>query len=213
MMTNTTRTSAPDDPAAALLTEAYAVAPDDLDRLRRRLAREAERGDLLDVAIRKVDSPVGALLLAATEAGVVRVAFSGEGFDAVQSELAERVSPRVLVAPRRLDAAARQLDDYFGGRRRHFEVPLDWRLATGYRGEVLHHLATDVPYGGTASYAALAARTSSPRAVRAVGTACATNPLPLLVPCHRVVRSDGSAGRYRGGPDAKALLLALESRV
>lgn len=160
-----------------------------------------------------MDSPVGALLLAATVEGVVRVAFSSEGFDAVQAELADRVSPRVLVAPRRLDPAARQLDDYFAGGRRQFELPLDWRLVAGYRSEVLHHLATDVPYGGTASYAALAARTSSPRAVRAVGTACATNPLPLLVPCHRVVRSDGSAGRYRGGPEAKATLLALESRA
>ncbi|MDQ2758721.1 MAG: methylated-DNA--[protein]-cysteine S-methyltransferase [Actinomycetota bacterium] len=196
-----------------MLAEAYAVDPGDLERLHERLAGRAERDDLLDVAIRTVDSPVGALLLAATPQGVVRVAFASEGFDAVQRELADRVSPRVLVAPHRLDVVARQLDDYFGGRRRHFELPLDWRLATGYRAEVLHHLATDVAYGATASYAALAARTSSPRAVRAVGTACATNPLPLLVPCHRVVRSDGSAGRYRGGLEAKAALLALESRT
>ncbi|GAA1902584.1 methylated-DNA--[protein]-cysteine S-methyltransferase [Lapillicoccus jejuensis] len=186
--------------------------PSDLDRLRDRLADAAERDGTLDVAVRTLDSPVGPLLLAATPAGVVRIAFEGEGFDAVEDELARRVSPRVLLAPRRLDPAARWLDAYFAGRRLDAAtgVALDRRLSSGYRREVLDRLATDVPYGAVATYGELAARTSSPRAVRAVGTACATNPLPLLVPCHRVVRSDGTPGRYRGGADAKRTLLALE---
>jgi methylated-DNA-[protein]-cysteine S-methyltransferase len=106
---------------------------------------------------------------------------------------------------------ARQLDDYFAGRRRRFEVPLDWRLSTGFRSTVLHHLATDVDYGRTASYAALAALAGNPKAVRAVGTACATNPLPVVVPCHRVVRSDGAMGNYAGGVEAKRILLELEA--
>lgn len=193
------------------LHDAYAVSPAELTRLHERLAARAAQEHLVDVAVRTVDSPVGPLLLAATEAGLARVAFASEGFDAVLQSLADRISPRVLVAPARLDPVAHQLDDYFAGRRRAFAVPLDWQLSSGYRREVLGHLATDVAYGRTASYAALAALTSSPRAVRAVGTACATNPLPVVVPCHRVVRSDGGLGRYRGGDEAKRTLLDLEA--
>lgn len=175
-----------------------------------RFSAAAAAEGLVDVAYRVVDSPVGALLLAGTGAGLVRVAFASEGHDAVLEQLAAAVSPRVLRAPARLDAAARELDEYFAGRRRRFDLPLDLRLAHGFRREVLDHLP-EIAYGHTASYAAVAALTSSPRAVRAVGTACARNPLPLVVPCHRVVRSDGSIGAYLGGPEAKALLLSLES--
>lgn len=165
---------------------------------------------LVDVAYRMIDSPVGQLLLAGTEAGLVRVAFAVEGHDSVLEALCAAVSPRIMRAPARLDAAARELDEYFQGRRQLFDLPLDFRLAQGFRREVLVHLP-EIGYGQTASYAAVAAMTSSPRAVRAVGTACARNPLPLVVPCHRVIRSDGSQGAYLGGAEAKSLLLALEA--
>jgi len=193
------------------LLDAFGVEESDLDRLRARLAAAADAEGILDVAYRTVDTPVGPLLLAATEQGLVRVAYPNQGHDAVLQALADRIGPRVLHAPARLDRVARQLDDYFAGRRRRFDVPLDWRLSVGFRSTVLHHLATDVAYGRTASYAALAALAGSPRAVRAVGTACATNPLPVVVPCHRVVRSDGAIGNYAGGVDAKRTLLALEA--
>ncbi len=176
-----------------------------LDRLHARLAADG----LVDVAYTELDSPVGRLLLAATDAGLVRVAFDVQDHDAALQQLADRVSPRVLRAPQRLAPAVRQLEEYFAGRRTAFDLPLDLRLATGFRLGVLTHLR-DVAYGRTASYAALAAAAGSPRAVRAVGTACATNPLPLVVPCHRVVRSDGTPGQYAGGAAAKLTLLALE---
>ena len=191
--------------------DAFPVEGSDLDRLRARLAAAAEAEGILDVAYRTVDTPVGPLLLAATEQGLVRVAYPNQGHDAVLQALADRVSPRVLHAPGRLDPVARQLDDYFAGRRQRFDVPLDWRLSTGFRSTVLHHLAIDVDYGHTASYAALAALAGNPKAVRAVGTACATNPLPVVVPCHRVVRSDGAIGNYAGGVEAKRTLLELEA--
>jgi len=196
------------------ITEALERAlPDDPDQLRRlhdRLAVAAQTDGVLDVAYRTVDTPVGALLLAATEIGLVRVAYASEDHEAVIQTLADRISPRVLLAPPRLDGAARELDEYFAGRRQAFDVPLDWRLSAGFRSTVLHHLP-EIAYGRTASYAAVAQLTGSPRAVRAVGTACATNPLPVVIPCHRVVRSDGRMGRYLGGAAAKAALLALES--
>jgi methylated-DNA-[protein]-cysteine S-methyltransferase len=181
-------------------------------RLRARLAGLAQRDGLLDVAYRTVDSPVGPLLLAATEEGLVRVAFSVEGHDDVLAELAGAVSPRILAAPARLDPVARELDEYFTGQRRAFDVPLDFRLSKGFRRAVLTHLA-EIPYGSTESYAQVAAASGSPKAVRAVGTACATNPLPLVVPCHRVVRSNGTSGRYRGGEAAKLTLLTMEGRA
>ncbi|GAB2995509.1 methylated-DNA--[protein]-cysteine S-methyltransferase [Amycolatopsis acidiphila] len=185
------------------------VDPAVTSRLRERLAGAAQEAGLLDVGYRTMDSPVGPLLLAATERGLVRVAFDGENHDAVLAELSAVVSPRVLRAPARLDPAVRELDEYFRGRRQVFDVPLDLRLAKGFRRSVLDHLA-HIPYGRTESYAQVAAGAGSPRAVRAAGTACATNPLPLVVPCHRVVRADGSSGRYRGGDQAKRTLLALE---
>jgi methylated-DNA-[protein]-cysteine S-methyltransferase len=181
-----------------------------MERLRTVLGTRADRAGLLDVAYRVVDSPLGPLLLAATPNGLVRVAFDGEGHDAVLAALADDVSPRVLRAPGRLDPAARQLEEYFEGCRRAFDVPIDLRLAHGFRRGVLEHLRS-IPYGGTESYATVARAVGSPRAVRAAGSACASNPVPVVVPCHRVVRSDGSIGRYRGGSDAKRLLLALEA--
>ena len=178
-------------------------------RLHTRLAAAASRDGLLDVAYREVDTPVGSLLLAATEQGLVRVAYEVQDHDRVLASLAEVVSPRILRAPARLDEVARELEEYFGGQRRRFEVPLDFRLAHGFRRSVLAHLP-DIGYGHTESYAQVAAAAGSPRAVRAVGTACALNPIPVVVPCHRVIRSDGSPGQYAGGAAAKEALLHLE---
>ncbi|MCZ9632453.1 MULTISPECIES: methylated-DNA--[protein]-cysteine S-methyltransferase [Rhodococcus] len=187
-----------------------AVDADAMIRLRARLAAQASEAELIDVAYRTVDSPVGKLLLAATDVGLVRVAFAVEGHDLVLERLADTVSPRVLHYPRRLDTVARELDEYFAGARREFDLRLDFQLAKGFRREVLRHLP-EIEYGHTASYSVVAAASGSPRAVRAVGTACAKNPLPLVVPCHRVVRSDGSLGQYAGGPELKAILLDLEA--
>ncbi|WP_068159328.1 methylated-DNA--[protein]-cysteine S-methyltransferase [Rhodococcus phenolicus] len=182
----------------------------DLAWLHTRLVVDAQTAGLLDLAYRVVDSPVGPLLVAATGSGIVRVAFSVEGHDDILDDLATRISPRILEAPARLDTAARQLDEYFDGRRHAFDLPLDLRLATGFRRDVIVHLP-EIGYGHTASYAEVAAASGSPRAVRAVGTACAKNPLPVIVPCHRVVRSDGGIGQYVGGVDAKRALLHLEA--
>jgi len=184
--------------------------PATLARLHARLVDAAAADDTLDIAYRTVDTPLGELLLAATPAGLVRVAYASEGHDAVLANLAAKVSPRVLRAPSRLDDPAREIDDYFAGRRHVFDLPLDLRLAKGFRRSVLGHLL-EIPYGITESYAQVAAATGSPRAVRAVGTACAANPVPIVVPCHRVVRSDGSFGGYAGGPAAKRALLTLEA--
>jgi methylated-DNA-[protein]-cysteine S-methyltransferase len=181
-----------------------------LDRLHARLAAGAEAEGVLDIAYRTLDTPLGRLLLAATPAGLLRVAYPNEGHDTVLAELAARVSPRVLAAPRRLDDVARQLDAYFAHSLRRFDVSLDLRLARGFRREVLGELRR-IDYGATASYAVVAAAAGRPRAVRAVGTACATNPLPIVIPCHRVVRSDGAIGAYLGGPEAKRRLLELEA--
>jgi methylated-DNA-[protein]-cysteine S-methyltransferase len=181
-----------------------------ITRLHDQLVAAADADQLLDVAYRTVDSPVGTLLLAATDQGVVRVAYQLEHHDQVLQTLAERVSPRILYAPRRLDQVARQLAEYFEGERREFVLPLDFRLAHGFRREVLSRLRM-INYGRTESYSQVAAATGHPRAVRAVGTACATNPLPVIVPCHRVLRSDGKLGGYIGGLQTKAALLALEA--
>ncbi len=192
------------------LIRALADDAEQLRQLHHRLTAAAAAEGVLDVAYRIVDSPVGPLLLAATELGLVRVAYASEGHDQVLQALSDRISPRILHAPARLDGPARELAEYFTGRRRSFEVPLDWRLSAGFRSTVLRQLP-EIGYGHTASYAAVAQLVGNPRAVRAVGTACATNPLPVVVPCHRVVRSDGGLGGYLGGVDAKRVLLTLEA--
>lgn len=200
-------TSGPD---AGLFDSLPLVDEDARARLHARLVAEAERDGVLDIAYRTIGTPVGTLLLAATRQGLVRVAFDNEDHDAVLNRLAGSVSPRVLRAPRRLDDVSRQLEEYFARHRRVFEVPLDLRLSTGFRRTVLAHLA-EIAYGRTETYAQVAVAAGSPKAVRAVGSACATNPLPIVVPCHRVVRSDGSLGGYLGGLDAKHTLLDLEA--
>ena len=181
-----------------------------LSRLRDRLGLAAEAEGLLDVAYTTIDSPVGTLLLAATPKGIVRVAYAVEDHDRVLDALAQRISPRVLRAPRRLDAAARQLEEYFGRQRQVFDLPLDWSMSTGFRQLVQRHLP-QIRYGQTRTYGQVAELAGSPKAVRAVGTACATNPLPVIVPCHRVLRADGTPGGYIGGPGTKKALLRLEA--
>jgi methylated-DNA-[protein]-cysteine S-methyltransferase len=192
------------------LTRSTDAPPGQLAELHARLAAAAQRDGILDVAYRVIDTPVGSLLVAATETGLVRVAYASENHDAVLQSLADRISPRILAAPARLDHVARELEEYFGGHRQRFDVPLDWRLSAGFRSTVLHHLP-EIGYGHTASYAAVARLAGNPKAVRAVGSACATNPLPVIVPCHRVVRSDGGMGGYLGGAEAKSILLTLEA--
>lgn len=181
-----------------------------LAHLHEKLVAMAEQERLLDIAYRTFDTPVGTLLVAATDEGLLRVAYEREDHDAVLAKLAERVSARILRAPGRLDVVVRQFDEYFAGERTEFEVSLDFRLSTGFRRTVLAHLP-EIAYGHTESYAQVAAAAGSPKAVRAVGTACATNPLPVVVPCHRVVRSDGSFGGYVGGEEAKRTLLRMEA--
>jgi methylated-DNA-[protein]-cysteine S-methyltransferase len=187
-----------------------AAATDPAADLAAALARAGDE-DLVDVAYATTDSPVGPLLVAATPAGLVRLAFEREDDDEVLEELAARVSPRVLEVPARLDEVRRELDEYFEGRRDHFELPLDWRLSAGFRKTVLETLYEDVVYGRTVSYLELATMVGNPKASRAVGTAMATNPIPIVVPCHRVLRTGGQLGGYGGGLPAKIKLLELES--
>lgn len=191
----------------ATLTE---VTDPHLADLRAGLADLAARQDLMDVAYRIVDSPYGSLLVAATPAGLVRVAFALEDHDSVLGALATAISPRILDSGSRTDAVARQLDEYFSGRRRDFELDIDLQLVDGFRRQVVAHLS-DIGYGQTASYAEVARAVGNPAAVRAVGSACSHNPIPVVLPCHRVVRSDGTIGQYLGGTETKAALLAMEA--
>lgn len=198
-----------EQPIESKLRELTEPSAAELGALHRRLEGMADADGVLDLAYSTVDSPVGRLLLAATDIGLVRVAFEREGLDRVLETLSEKVSPRILESPGRLDAAARQLDEYFAGRRTSFELPLDYRLSSGFRQLVQQHLP-QIGYGHTQSYREVAELVGSPRAVRAVGSACATNPLPVVVPCHRVLRTDGTLGGYIGGLEAKSALLSLE---
>jgi methylated-DNA-[protein]-cysteine S-methyltransferase len=170
--------------------------------------RAAEEG-LLDVAYTTADSPFGTLLLARTPQGLVRVGLPNEEPDALLVELAGRISPRVLEDPAAFDAERRELDDYFAGRRRGFDLPIDWQLSHGFLLRARQGIAT-IPYGETRTYTELAREAGNERAVRAAGSACSRNPIPLVVPCHRVLRSDGSLGGYAGGLGMKERLLELE---
>lgn len=192
------------------LSHLFPLDEEHMRRVRQLLDDQAGDAGLVDVGYTVIDSPIGALLLAATSRGLVRVAFDSEDHDAVLAELAEKISPRVLEADAQLAPIAAQVEEYFAGQRRDFDIPLDRRLSSGFRREVQRQLS-EIPYGTTQSYSEVAAAVGQPTAVRAVGTACAQNPIPLVVPCHRVLRSDGSLGGYRGGLPAKQQLLELEA--
>jgi methylated-DNA-[protein]-cysteine S-methyltransferase len=170
----------------------------------------AEQEGLLDVAYARADSPFGPLLLAGTPRGLVRVGLPNQDAETLLEELAARVSPRVLEAPARLDAARRELDLYFDGKLREFDLPLDHSLSHGFRARVLRAI-DEIPYGETRTYTEMAMIAGNERAVRAAGTACGTNPIPLVVPCHRVLRVGGALGGYGGGAAMKQALLELES--
>lgn len=181
----------------------------DLDAVRDRLARRAADEGILDVAYAPVDSPVGELMVFVTPRGLVRLSYPGEPLDAQLVQLARRVSPRILAAPERTDAVRRELEAYFGGRLHRFETRVDWRLVGGFSGEVLRATAR-VPYGSLTTYRDVATAAGSPRAFRAAGNALHVNPIPIVVPCHRVVPSSGRLGGYGGGVERKEFLLRLE---
>jgi len=173
------------------------------------LQRVAGEG-LLDVAYATVDSPLGPLVVAATPRGLVRLAYTGSRDEGeVVEDLAGKLSPRILEAPERLDDVRRELDEYFEGRRADFDVPIDWSLTRGFTGKVLRQTAR-IGYGKTSTYAEVAGRAGSPRAVRAAGNALGSNPIPVVVPCHRVLRTGGALGGYTGGVERKEFLLRLE---
>jgi methylated-DNA-[protein]-cysteine S-methyltransferase len=190
----------------------------DLERATQGLLARAEDEGLIDVAYAEVDSPFGQLLVAGTDQGVVRVALPNRkgtgtrGWDEQLEEIATQISPRILEAPARLDDARRQLDEYFEGQRRQFELPLDFRLTHGFQGKAIKQIAR-IPYGRTLTYGELAAKAGNPRAFRAAGTACGANPLPPIVPCHRVLPAGGGVGNYGGGPEMKRALLELEGSL
>ena len=177
-----------------------------------RLATRAVAEKLVDVAYAFVDTPFGRFLAASTSRGLIRLAFHPEPIDEVLAQLAARVSPRVLEAPSELDEIRRELDEYFDGRRRTFDLPLDWRLTRGFSERVLRATAR-IPYGGVSTYRDVAARAGNPRAMRAAGNALGSNPIPIVVPCHRVVRTGGDVGNYGGGPEMKRALLRLEGAL
>lgn len=179
------------------------------DRAVERLKQRAAAEGLLDVAYATADSPFGQLLLARTRRGLVRVGLPNQDAEELLADLAERVSPRVLEAPAELDQARRELDLYFESKLDRFDLPLDWRLSSGFRQRVLRAIAR-IPYGQTRSYTEMARRAGNERAVRAAGTACGSNPIPLVVPCHRVLRTGGALGGYGGGLPMKQALLELE---
>lgn len=188
---------------------AASVPSPDLADVRRRLARRAADEGLLDVAYGVHDSPLGPLTVMVTPRGLVRLSYPGEGIDDQLEELAVRISPRILEAPERTDEVRRQLDAYFAGRSHGFDVPIDWRLVRGFAGDVLRATAR-IPFGSVSSYREIAADAGSPNAYRAAGNALGSNPVPIVVPCHRVLHAGGGLGGYTGGLDRKRYLLRLE---
>ena len=183
----------------------------DAEALTKRLADAADAEGMLDLAYCEVDSPLGTLLAVATPEGLVKLGYPNHPFAEQLERLAAEVSPRLLEAPGRmgLDEVRRELDEYFRGERRSFDVPLDWRLTSGFVNRVLRETAR-IPFGQTRSYAEMAASAGSPRAFRAAGSALGANPIPIVVPCHRVLRSGGALGGYGGGLEVKTKLLQLE---
>ena len=184
----------------------------DSHRLGAALARRASDAALLDVAYAETDSPIGELILFVTPRGLLRVKYADEPIDGVLADVAARVSPRILRDPARTDQARRELEAYFALRRRTFNVPIDWSLVHGFAAGVLRQTAR-IPFGDVSSYGQVAAKAGSPRAARAAGNALGSNPIPIVVPCHRVLHADGGLGGYSGGLDRKRYLLALEGSL
>ncbi|MEA2477426.1 MAG: methylated-DNA-[protein]-cysteine S-methyltransferase [Actinomycetota bacterium] len=176
------------------------------------LKRRAAEQDLMDVAYAPLDSPVGPLVVAATRRGLVRISYVYEDPEFVVEDLAARISPRVLEAPERLDDVRRELDEYFDGTRTNFDIAIDWRLTAGFTRKVLRATAR-VPYGSTSTYREVAGKAGSPRGSRAAGNALGSNPIPIVVPCHRILHSGGGMGGYTGGLDKKIYLLNLEGAI
>jgi methylated-DNA-[protein]-cysteine S-methyltransferase len=194
----------------ALRGSAPAAGDDDAAAVAARVAERADEAGVLDVAYATLDTPLGEMLVATSPRGLLRVGLPKEDFDRALERLAAQVSPRVLELPRRTDEARRELEEYFAGRRREFDLPLDWRLVHGDFSRRLLRGLPRVPYGQTISYAEAARRGGNPRAHRAAGNTLGSNPLPIVVPCHRVIRSGGDLGGYGGGPEMKETLLRLE---
>ena len=186
----------------------------DLDRrgLTAALAQRAGKTALLDVAYAEIDSPIGELIVFVTPRGLLRIKYADEPIEGVLADVAARVSPRILRAPARTDEARHELEAYFGLRRQTFNLPIDWSLVHGFAGRILRKTAR-IPFGDVRSYGQLAAQAGSPRAARAVGNALGSNPIPIVVPCHRVLHADGGLGGYSGGLDRKRYLLALEGSL
>jgi methylated-DNA-[protein]-cysteine S-methyltransferase len=184
------------------------AAADAAGRLARRIAEEG----LADVSYTAADSPFGRLLVAGTDHGLVRVAFPEEDEDTMLERLARRISPRIVHAREPLDDVLRELDEYFAGHRRHFDLEIDWQLVGPFGRRVLR-VTSEIPYGGVMSYAEVAADAGSPRGFRAAGNALGSNPMPIVVPCHRVLHSGGGLGGYGGGLDRKRWLLELEGAL
>jgi methylated-DNA-[protein]-cysteine S-methyltransferase len=182
----------------------------DLDRWSTTLAERASAAGLVDVAHAGYDSPLGQLTIYVTDRGLVRLAYPGEPLDDQLAELAAVISPRIMRAPQRTDAVRRQLDEYFAGERRAFEVAVDWRLIRGFAERVLR-ATSRIPFGRVSTYRDVAAEAGSPRAFRAAGNALGSNPIPIVVPCHRVLHASGGLGGYAGGLERKRYLLDLES--
>ena len=177
------------------------------------VGKAAATAGLLDVAYTTLDSPVGTLLLASTPAGLIRLAYIDYADeDTVLTDLAARVSPRVLAAPSKLDEPRRELDEYFAGHRTRFEIPIDWSLTRGFGRRVLQATAL-IPFGSVSSYKQVAAQAGSPRGSRAAGNALGANPLPIVVPCHRVLHAGGGLGGYTGGLERKRVLLGVEGAL
>jgi methylated-DNA-[protein]-cysteine S-methyltransferase len=195
-----------------MLRQGASVAVDDAGEAARRVTDRAASEGLADVSYAPVDSPFGTLLLAATKRGLVRVAFPEEDTDSVLERLARKISPRIVEARAPLDRVQRELDEYFTGRRREFELALDWTLVGSFGRRVLR-ATSEIPYGGVLSYAEVALDAGSPRGFRAAGNALGSNPIPIVIPCHRVLRSGGALGGYGGGLERKRWLLELEGAL
>jgi methylated-DNA-[protein]-cysteine S-methyltransferase len=188
--------------------------PEDSEAAARRLAERADREGLAEVAYAAVDTPLGTGMVAGTSRGVLRVMLPNDSPERVLEQISTLITPRVLELPARLDRERRELEEYFSGRRELFDLDLDWRLTPpGFYRKVLRTAARRLPFGATASYGQVAAWAGSPRAYRAAGTALATNPIPIVVPCHRVLRAGGQLGGYGGGPEMKEWLLRLEGAI